>query len=118
MTYLTAVNGRFVPGASRTRSVPTNLRRRRTAASTLGASGPSFDQQLLDFRNGLSWIESLRAGLGAIHDGVAAIEAEGVLQIVQPVAGRLVAAVDDPAIGLQKRGGAEITVAVPPIAWA
>src|SRR5512138_757814 len=58
----------------------------------------------------------LRAGVGAVHDGVAAIEPERVLEIVEPLAGRLVAAVDDPALRLQQRRGPEETVAVPPVA--
>ena len=35
---------------------------------------------------------------------MAAIKSEGILQIVQPLAGFLVAAVDQPAIGLKQRG--------------
>src|SRR6266852_6850117 len=114
-------HGRFVPGVpifSMGRAIPWSrpgnpLRgagatfshsglRKRTAASISSkcASGPSFDQQLLDFRVSLSGIESFGAGLGAIHNGVAAIEAEWVLQVVKPVAGCLVTAVDDPAVGL------------------
>ena len=46
---------------------------------------------------------------------MAAVEAEGVLQVVQPLARRLVAAVDDPAIGVQQRRRAKVAVAVPPV---
>ena len=49
--------------------------------------------------------------LRAVHDRVAAVEAERILQVVEPLAGRLVAAVDQPAIGLEERGGAEIAIA-------
>src|SRR4051794_496667 len=63
-------------------------------------------------------VEALRAGLCAIHDGVAAIEPERILEIVEPLAGGLVAAVSDPARRLQQRGRAEKTFAVPPIARA
>jgi aryl-alcohol dehydrogenase-like predicted oxidoreductase len=37
---------------------------------------------------------------------------------VQPLARRLIPAVDDPAIGMQQRGRAQIAVAVPPVAGA
>src|ERR1700732_4651449 len=84
----------IVPKAT-TRSTPVLFR-----------SNLAFDHQLLDFRNGQGGIESLGAGLRAIHDGMAAIEAERVFEIVEPVTGRLVAAVDDPGIGLTHHGGA------------
>jgi hypothetical protein len=49
---------------------------------------------------------------------VAAIKAERILDIVEPFAGRFVARIDEPAVGLQQHGGAEIAIAVPPIARA
>src|SRR4029453_17447953 len=81
-----------------------------------GASDAALDHQLLDLGDGLGGIEALRASLGAVQDGVAAIQAERVFQVVQALAGRLVAAVLDPAMGLQQHGGAQIAVAVPPVA--
>jgi len=47
---------------------------------------------------------------------VAAVELKGILQRVEPLAGRLVAAIGEPAIGLQQRRRAQIPLAVPPIA--
>src|ERR1700719_4675147 len=67
-----------------------------------------FDHQLLDLGDRLCRIEALGAGLGAVEDGVAAIEAERILEIVEPLASRRVAAVDDPAIGLQQHRPPEI----------
>src|SRR4030095_13753058 len=55
---------------------------------------------------------------GAVHDGVAAIEPERILKLVEPLAGRLVAAVDQPAIGLQQDRGTQELAGIPPIAWA
>ncbi len=49
---------------------------------------------------------------------MAAIELEGIFQIVQPLAGGLVAAVDDPAIGMQKCRRSEIAIPVPPVGRA
>ena len=54
----------------------------------------------------LAGFEALGADLGAVHDGVAAVEAERIFQLVEPLAGHLVAAVGEPAIGLQQDGGA------------
>ena len=76
------------------------------------------DHHLLHLGDRLGRVEALRAGLRAVHDGVAAIEAEGILEIVEALAGRLVARIDQPAIGLEQRGRAEIALAIPPIARA
>src|SRR4029077_3468113 len=59
-----------------------------------------------------------RTRLRAVQDRVAAIQTERVLELIEPLAGCLVAAVDDPAVGLQQRGGTQETVRVPPIARA
>src|SRR6185437_5729777 len=72
--------------------------------------------QLLDLGDRLRGVESLGACPRAVHDGMAAIEAERVLEQIEPLAGILVAAVGDPAIGLQQDSRPEIPVAVPPIA--
>src|SRR4029077_5850596 len=47
-----------------------------------------------------------------------AIEPERVLELIEPLAGGLVAAVGDPAIGLQQHRRPEIALAIPPIARA
>ena len=75
-----------------------------------------LDEHHLDLGDGLGGVEALRAGLGAIHDGVAAVEPERVLKIVEPLAGCLVAAVHDPAVRLQQHGRPEEALAGPPIA--
>src|SRR5262244_2285693 len=77
-----------------------------------------LDHLLLDLGDCLGRVEMLRAGVGAVHDGVAAIEPERILEIVEPLAGRLVAAVNDPALRLQQRSGTEEALAVPPVARA
>src|SRR6266403_1228133 len=75
-----------------------------------------LDQHLLDLGDGLGGVEALRAGWGAIQDGVAAVEPERVFEIVEPLAGCLVAAVHDPTVRLQQDGRPEEALAVPPIA--
>src|SRR4051794_2295873 len=78
----------------------------------------SFDQLQLQFGDGFGRVETLRAGFGAVHDGVAAVEPERVFEIVEPLAGRFVTRVFHPARRLQQRGGAEEAFAVPPVARA
>src|SRR5690606_32265327 len=78
----------------------------------------AVDHRLLERGDLLGWIEALRAGLGAVHDGVAAIEPERILEIVEAMAGALVARVLDPAVGLQQRGRSEVAVGIPPVARA
>src|SRR5262249_5432040 len=64
------------------------------------ASDAPFHHQLLELGDGLGRIEALRARLRAIEDGVAAVEPEWILKIVEPLAGCLVTAVDHPAVSL------------------
>src|SRR5271156_4345169 len=76
---------------------------------------PAMRQKLLDFADRLGWIEILGACLGTVHDGVAAIQAERILEAVEPLTARLVAAVDDPAIGRQQGCRTQVPLAVPPV---
>src|SRR5689334_14282103 len=50
-----------------------------------------FDQLQFQLGDGFRRVEALRAGLGAVHDGVAAIKPERVLEIVEAFAGCLIA---------------------------
>src|SRR5690606_16632989 len=78
----------------------------------------AFHHELLDLRDCLGGVEPLRAGLRTVHDGVAAIEAERILEVVEALARHLIAGVRDPAVSLQQDGRAEVTLAVPPVARA
>src|SRR5205085_1604947 len=77
---------------------------------------PAQHHQLFDFGDRLCRVEVLRAGPRAVHDRVAAIKPERVFELVEALAGLLVAAVGDPAIGLQQYRGTQIALAVPPVA--
>src|SRR5207253_3415398 len=55
--------------------------------TTLFRSDLPLDQLQFQFGDCLRRIEALRAGLGAVQDGVAAIEPERILEIVEPLAG-------------------------------
>src|SRR5580692_6266889 len=88
--------------------------RARAAAPRL--SLPPLNHHLFDMNDRLGRVQALWAGLGAVHDRVAAIEAERVLKIVQPLALRFVAGIDEPTIGLQQDGRPKIAISVPPVA--
>src|SRR5450755_1153729 len=75
-------------------------------------------QNLLDLADRLGWIQVLRASLSAVHDGVAPIEPEWILQLIETLAARLVAAVDNPPVGRQQRRRTQVAIAVPPVAGA
>ena len=49
---------------------------------------------------------------------MAAIEPERVFEVVEPVARRLVPAVDQPAIGLEEHGWSEEAITIPPMTGA
>src|SRR3977135_3498189 len=52
-------------------------------ARTRNALNLPLDHHQLEFRNRLGRIEALRAGFGAVHDGVAAIDTERVLESIE-----------------------------------
>jgi len=60
---------------------------------------------LLDVSDGLAGVQVFWAGLGAVHDGVAAVQLEGVVQLRQPLFRELVARVLDPPVSLIGGGG-------------
>jgi len=82
-----------------------------TCASALLAVGHS----LLDLGDGLSGIEVLRTDLRAVHDGVAPVELEGVVEVVEALLRHRVPGVLDPPVRLHENGGSEVLVGVPPI---
>ena len=96
---------------------PKNAQALATRASLAGRTVSPLhlplDHHPLDLGDGLGGVEALRAGLGAVHDGATAIEPERILELVEPRAGRLVAAVHDPAVCLEQDRGAEEAVFVP-----
>ena len=73
---------------------------------------------LFDLCNGLARIQVLGTDLGAVHDCVASIQFEGIVQVVQPFLGHFVAGIFDPSIGLHQNGRSQVLVGVPPVAGA
>ena len=60
---------------------------------SFGLSASALDHHFLDIGNGLSGVQSLRAGPGAVEDGMASVEPERVFEDVEPLACPLVAAI-------------------------
>src|SRR5262249_1111731 len=75
-----------------------------------------LDQHALDVGDRFGRVKVLRTGLGAVHDGMAAVQPERIFQIVEPRAGRLVARVHNKALRLQQRCRAEEALRIPPVA--
>merc|ERR1719180_465187 len=75
-------------------------------------------QQLLDLSDGLAGVKTLGAGLGAVHDGVASVDREGVPQLVQPGCLLFVPGINDPAVGLHEDCRAQVLVSIPPVGRA
>src|ERR1700684_2216279 len=78
----------------------------------------AFGHHSLGIGNRTRRVESFRAGVGAVHDGVAAIETERILEPVEALAGMLVPTVDQPPRRLQQNRWPEITILIPPVARA
>ena len=59
------------------------------------------DHQFLELADGTGGIEALRTVDCAIHDGVTTIQPERILKCIESFTGGLIAAIDDPTVGLQ-----------------
>src|SRR5688572_17709737 len=79
-----------------------------------GGSYRPFHQQILDLADRLRRVESLRTDIDAIHDRVAPEQPVRVLQVVEPLVGRLVARICNEAIGLEQTRRADELVGIPP----
>ncbi len=64
------------------------------------ASDSPFKERFLEMGDRFGGIEVLRTGFRAVHDRMASIEPEGILQVVKTLARRLVTAIDDPAVSV------------------
>lgn len=73
---------------------------------------------LLDLGNGLAGVQALGAGACAVEDGVATVQAHGVLELGLAGLRALVSGVNQPSVGLQQDGGAEVLFGIPPVRGA
>lgn len=75
----------------------------------------TLDNHFLDLGDRLTWIEALRTGSGAVKNGVAAVETERVLKIVESLFRRLIATICQPTPRLKQHGGPQKTIAISPM---
>src|SRR5262245_6089391 len=68
--------------------------------SLIPGSNPPLHHLLLQLGNGLGGVQALGADLGAVENSVAAVDTEGVFQVIETLAGCLVPTVRDPTLGL------------------
>jgi hypothetical protein len=73
---------------------------------------------LLDLSNGSTRVETLGAGLCAVHDGVATVDGIFVLKLITTFSAELITRVSHPAVSLHEHSRAEVLVLVPPVRWA
>ncbi len=73
----------------------------RQSDADTGPSVAACDHQFLELCDGSGGIEALRTVDGAIHDGMTTIQPERILKRVESFTGGLIAAIDDPTVGLQ-----------------
>jgi hypothetical protein len=78
----------------------------------------AFHHHFFDLANCLGWVKAFRAGIRAVHNGMTAIKAEWVLEVIKTFTGIFIAAIHKPSIGLKKNGRTKILVAIPPVTWA
>ena len=60
----------------------------------------------------------LGAGLSAVHDGVAAVQLEGVVEVGETLGSLAITAVRDPAECLHEHSRAQVSIGIPPVAGA
>ena len=65
-----------------------------------------FVDGLLDVLDVLSRVEALGAGVGAVEDGLAAVELERIVKLLETVGGVTVTAISNPAVSLHEDSGA------------
>ncbi len=74
---------------------------------------PAGGDGALDLADGLGDLDIARAGFGAVEDGVAAEDAELVVEDLQALGGALVAAVEDEAVGVDDGRRADVLLVRP-----
>lgn len=95
-------------------------RRRRTSTSVPAVAARALVRRELELELGdrLRRVEALGARPGAVEDGVAAVQAHLVLELLLALHLVGVARVRNPAVRGHERRWAEVLVLVPPVAWA
>ena len=72
------------------------------------------NQHFLDFTDCLGGIQSLRANIDAIHDGMAAEQAVRILEVIETLFSCVITIVSDKTICLQQACWTDKLIGVPP----
>ena len=72
-------------------------------------------QFLLDAGNGLSRIQVLGTDLGTVHDGMATVQLQGIIHLLQSFGSGSVTRILHPSVGLHQDGWSQVGVGIPPI---
>ena len=72
----------------------------------------------LDLCDGLPWVEVLRASLTTVHDRVAPVHLEGIIELLQALRLVGIPRVSEPAVRLEEHRGAQVLVGIPPVGRA
>lgn len=75
-------------------------------------------QPLFDFGNGLSRIQMFGAYFCTVHNGMASIQLESIIQFGQTFLGGSISGILNPTIRLHENRGSQILVGIPPVRWA
>ena len=70
---------------------------------------------LLDLADGLARVQVLRARLTAVHDRVAPVQFERVVQRLQSFLAHVIPGVLDPPVRLHQDGRTQVAIGVPPV---
>lgn len=74
-------------------------------------------QLLLDLGNGFTRVQVFGADLGTVHDRMASIKLECIVQFRQSLLGRAIPRVFDPTVCLHQNRRSQVLVGIPPITW-
>jgi len=76
----------------------------------------NLSHPLLDRGDGLSWVKVLRANLRAVHNCVAPVKLEGVIELLKALLGEPISTIFNPSVGLHQHCRAKVLIGIPPVA--
>jgi len=87
----------------------------RASVPVLSTRSSVSSELQLDFGDGLSGVEAFGACAGAVENGMAAEEAEFILELLLSLGAICVPGVRNPSVGLHQSGRPKVLVLIPPI---
>ena len=93
-------------------------RLRRSHDGAVSSLGGTDSHVLLDLSNGLTRVQVLGASPGAVHNGVASVKREGVLELLSSLLTKVITGISHPSVSLHENGRSKVLILVPPVGWA